>query len=159
MAKYFIDYSKLDKKEREEYDKNLKRLILMMGLATLIFYVLPYIWLRMSSQKVGLAILMLSLVAVFPVFVFGCGMIDASKGGFGFVVPALLGLFYVPTSLILYGDAKMAILGVMYFVMGMFGELTGYLFQLRRKSKRQPLGLNRLAQSARKKEKNKSKRK
>lgn len=147
MAKYFVDYNSLDKKEKQEYDKNLRRLFIMMGIATFLFYVLPFI--LNANGNLGKAILMLSLIIVFPIYVFGCGMIDAAKTGGGYAIPLLLGLFFVPTSLIMYGPAW-AVLGVMYFAMGMFGELTGYLFKRRKKNKRQPIGLNRFLNSMRK---------
>ena len=79
------------------------------------------------------------------------------KFGFHIIIPAGLALFYLPTTFIFFGDFRGLPFVFAFFVFGMFGELTAYLFNRRRKSKRQPFGLNRLVKSAETMEKNSSK--
>jgi hypothetical protein len=49
----------------------------------------------------------------------------------------------------------MIFMALIYFVLGIFGEFTGYIFRKRKESKRQPIGLNKLVNGRENKKENK----
>ena len=143
MSKYFVNYQELNDKEKQEYNLMIKQLYTMLAFATLLYYGLPFA-LGFLGEKLGGGILVVSLMSVFPVYVFACRMINSAKYGTSVVVPLALGIFFIPTALIFYGNPAMAAFGLVYFIMGMFGEFTGFLFKLRKKSKRGLFGIGKL---------------
>ena len=151
----FSDYNSLSEKEKKLYAQAVKFLYITIAIAILLFYVMPF-GLGFCG-KIGYAVLELSYISVYPVFVFGAGFLYCKKFGFHIIIPAGLALFYLPTTFIFFGDFRGLPFVFAFFVFGMFGELTAYLFNRRRKSKRQPFGLNRLVKSAETMEKNLSK--
>lgn len=143
MARLLTDYSKLDNKEKKEYEASLKLLYILLGIATVLFYVLPVLF-GMLPQEIRSTIIYLTMVNVYTAYSFIAGMVHARKHGFGIFVPISIAIFFIPTVMIFYGDMRLSFLAVLYFVLGMFGEFTGYLIIRRKKSTRQPIGLNRL---------------
>lgn len=148
----FTDYNSLSDKDKKLYAQAVKFLYITMAIAILLFYVMPF-GLGFGG-KVGYAVLELSYISVYPVFVFGAGFMYCKKFGFHIIIPAGLALFYLPTTFIFFGDLRGVPFVFAFFVFGLFGELTAYLFNRRRKNKRQPFGLNRLVKSAEAMDKN-----
>ncbi len=142
MTKLFTDYSKLNDKEKKQYEGMLKQTYTLLGVATLLFYVLPYLFWFVGG--LGKVLMYLTIANVYTVFCFIAGLLNSKKYGFSVLIPLGIGIFYLPSVLIFYGDLRFAALSLVFFVIGMFGELTGYLWEKRKKNKRQPVGLNGL---------------
>ena len=151
----FTDYNSLSDKEKKLYVQAVKFMYITMAIAILLFYVMPF-GLGFGG-KIGYAVLELSYISIYPVFVFAVGFFYCKKFGFHIIVPAGLALFYLPTTFIFFGDFRGLPFVFAFFIFALFGELTAYLFNRRKKSKRQPFGLNRLVKSADAMNKNSSK--
>lgn len=148
----FSDYNSLSEKEKKLYAQAVKFLYITIAIAVLLFYVMPF-GLGFGGN-IGYAILELSYISIYPVFVFGAGFLYCKKFGFHIIIPAGLALFYLPTTFIFFGDFRGLPFVFAFFIFGLFGEFTAYLFNRRKKSKKQPFGLNRLVKSAEAMEKN-----
>ena len=142
MTKLFADYSRLSDKEKKQYEGMLKQMYTLLGIATVLFYVLPYLFKFLGG--LGSILLYLTIANVYTVFSFIAGLLNSKKYGFNLVVPLGLAIFFLPSVMILYGDLRFAALSPALFIIGLFGELTGYLWVKRKKNKRQPIGLNSL---------------
>lgn len=142
----FSDYNSLSEKDKKLYAQAVKFIYITMAIAILLFYIMPF-GLGFGGN-VGYAVLELSYISIYPVFVFGAGFFYCKKFGFHIIIPAGLALFYLPTTFIFFGDLRGLPFVFAFFLFGLFGELTAHLFNRRKKSKRQPLGLNRLVKSA-----------
>lgn len=153
----FSNYNTLSEKEKKQYVQAVKFLYMTMAIAVLLFYVMPF-GLGFGG-KIGYAVLELSYISIYPVFVFGAGFLYCKKFGFNIIIPAGLAIFYLPTTFIFFGDLRGLPFVFAFFMFGLFGALTAYLFNRRKKSKRQPFGLNRLVKSAEAIDKNSSKNK
>ncbi|MBQ3543786.1 MAG: hypothetical protein IJA34_02175 [Lachnospiraceae bacterium] len=151
----FSDYNSLSEKEKKLYAQAVKFLYITIAIAILLFYVMPF-GLGFGG-KFGYAVLELSYISVYPVFVFGAGFFYCKKFGFHIIVPVGLAIFYLPTTFIFFGDYRGLPFVFAFIVFGLFGELTAYLFNRRKNSKRQPFGLNRLVKNAEAMEKKSSK--
>lgn len=137
------DYNKMNNKEREEYEGSIKKLYVILGVGTIFFYIIPYA--ALFAGKWSKIIMLMLVPNVNTIYAFISCFFHARKYNFKIWVPGAIALFFVPTIVIYFGgDFRMIIMAVMYFVLGVFGELTGYLFIRRKNSKKQPLGLNRL---------------
>ena len=154
MAKNLADYNKLNNKEKKEYEDSIKKMYVIMGVATVFFYIIPF--LIVLTGELAKAFLPMMLFMVNPLFVYMSCFLHSRRFKFNILIPAALGIFFVPTALIFYRDYRFALFGFVYLVLGLFGEFTGHLFILRKKSKRQPFGLNRLVNGPRNKEKKKA---
>ena len=148
----FTDYNSLSDREKKLYTQAVKFLYIAMAIAVLLFYVMPF-GLGFGGN-IGYAVLELSYISVYPVFVFGAGFLYCKKFGFHIIIPAGLALFYLPTTFIFFGDLRGLPFVFAFFIFGLFGELTAYLFNRRRKNKKQPFGLNRLVKTAEEMDKN-----
>lgn len=151
----FSDYNSLTDKEKKLYEQAVKYLYTTMIIAVFMFYIMPFA--LGFGGKIGYAILELSYISIYPVFVFGAGFLYCKKFGFHILIPAALAIFFLPTTFIFFGDLRGLPFVFAFFIFGLFGELTGYLFNKRAKSKRQPIGLNRLVKSVEPKEEKASK--
>lgn len=143
MGKILADYNNLSDKEKKEYEKSMKQLYITLGIATVLFYVLPYILIYFGG-KIGELVLYLTIINVFTVFSFLAGFMHARKYDFQIIVPAAVAIFFVPTVVILYKNFSLIGLAVLYFMLGLFGEFAGHLMLKRKKNKKQPIGLNRI---------------
>lgn len=143
MAKLLTNYNNLSDKEKKEYEKQIKQLYVILGIATVLFYVLPFIFLFFGG-KVGQMFLYLSIINVFTVFSFLAGFMHARKYDFQMIVPSAVAIYFIPTAMILYRNLSLIGLALLYFMLGLFGEFTGHLLLKRKKNKKQPIGLNRL---------------
>ena len=151
MTKLLVDYNKLSDKEKKEYEGLLKQIYVFLGIATFLFYALPYGFKFLGG--LGSVLLYLTIVNVYTVFSFIAGLLNAKKYGINVLIPFGISIFFLPSVVILYGDLKFFLLSPLLFLIGMFGELTGYLWIKRKKNKRQPVGLNRLINDGGKKKK------
>lgn len=142
--KLFVDYSGMSEKEKKEYELSLKYLYTALGFGILLYYILPYIMLGFGGNT-GKTLYGISFMSIYPVFIFIASFLHARKFGFKVIIPSVLAIFFIPTSFIFYGDASLLPFAIVFFIMGLFGEFSGYLLLRRSKSKRQPIGLNRLA--------------
>lgn len=156
MGKILTDYNNLNDKEKKEYEKSIKQLYITLGIATVLFYVLPYILLFFGG-KVGQLLLYLTIINVFTVFSFLAGFMHARKYDFQIIVPAAISIFFIPTVVILYKNLSLIGLALLYFLLGLFGEFSGHLMLKRKKNKRQPIGLNRVINGKRSKKEKKKK--
>lgn len=142
MAKLLVNYEKLNENEKKEYEASLKMLYVLLGIATVLYYVLPFVF--SMIRELGTLLIYLTIMNVYTAFCFIAGMIHAKKFGFGIFVPVAISIYFVPTTLIFYHNVSLSGWAVLYFVLCLFGELTGMLMLKRKKSRRQPIGLNRL---------------
>lgn len=148
------DYNKMNNKEKEEYEGSIKKLYLIMGIGTIFFYVIPFA--AMFAGRWYVIILQMMTININTLYAFMACFLHSRKYGFKIWVPAAIAIFYIPTIMIFYGgDFRMIIIALMYFVLGIFGELTGYLFIRRKKNKKQPIGLNKLVNGRQNKRYNK----
>lgn len=141
------DYSTMSEKERKEYELSLKYLYTAMAFGILFYYVMPYILLGFGGE-VGKTLYGYSFMSIYPVFIFVASFLHARKFGFQVIIPAALAIFFLPTSFIFYRNAGLVPFAFFFFIMGLFGELSGFLLLRRSKSKKQPLGLNKLVKMA-----------
>ncbi|MBQ3583236.1 MAG: hypothetical protein IJA27_00820 [Lachnospiraceae bacterium] len=142
MGKILVDYNNLSDKEKKEYQNEVKQLYITLGIATLLFYVVPF--LLMFLGELGTLIMYATIINVYTVFSFMAGFMHSRKYDFHIIVPAAVSIFFIPTIMIFYRNLSLIGLALLYFVLGLFGEFTGHLLLKRKKNKRQPLGLNRL---------------
>lgn len=149
------EYNKMGSKEKEEYEAGIKKLYIILGVGTIFFYIIPYLalftgtWIKIIMQML--------VVMINPIYVFMSCFFHTRKHNFKIWVPGAIALFFVPTIMIYFGgDYRMLLIAFMYFVLGIFGELTGYLFIRRKKNKKQPIGLNRLVNQRENKRYNKN---
>lgn len=156
MGKLLTDYNSLSDKEKKEYEKSIKQLYITLGIATVLFYVLPYILIYFGG-KVGEFILYLTIINVFTVFSFLAGFMHGRKYDFQIIIPASIAIFFIPTVLILYNNLSLIGLALLYFMLGLFGEYAGHLMLKRKKNKKQPIGLNRIINGRKNKEGKKEK--
>lgn len=143
MTKLLTNYNNLSDKEKKEYEKQLKQLYIILGIATILFYILPFILIYFGGE-IGKLILYLSIINVFTVFCFLAGFMHARKYDFQIIVPSAVAIYFAPTVMILYKNLSLIGLALLYFMLGLFGEFSGHLMLKRKKNKRQPIGLNRL---------------
>lgn len=148
------EYNKMSNKDKEEYEAGIKKLYVILGVGTIFFYIIPYISM-FTGIWINIIMLML-VVGVNPIYVFIACLFHSRKHSFKIWVPASIALYFVPTIMIYFeGDYRFILMALMYFVIGIFGELTGYLFIRRKKNKKQPIGLNRLVNQRENKKYNK----
>lgn len=148
------EYNKMNNKEKEEYEAGIKKLYIILGVGTIFFYIIPYISM-FTGIWINIIMLML-VVGVNPIYVFIACLFHSRKHSFKIWVPGAIALYFVPTIMIYFeGDYRFILMALMYFVIGIFGELTGYLFIRRKKNKKQPIGLNRLVNQRENKKYNK----
>lgn len=143
MTKLLTNYNNLSDKEKKEYEKQLKQLYIILGIATVLFYVLPFILIYFGG-KIGGILLYLTIINVFTVFSFLAGFMHARKYDFQLIIPSAVAIYFLPTVMILYKNLSLIGLALLYFMLGLFGEFAGHLMLKRRRNKRQPIGLNRL---------------
>ena len=152
------DYNKMSNKEKEEYEASIKKLYVILGVGTIFFYIIPY-----ATMFTGALINVIMPMLVYNVntlYAFMACFLHARKHNFKIWVPSAIALFFVPT-IVIYGDRiyggdyRMIFMAGVYFVLGIFGEFTGYLFIRRKNSKKQPLGLNNLVNGRQNKSYNK----
>lgn len=149
------DYNKMSNKEKEEYEGSIKKLYAILGVGTIFFYVIPFA--AMFTGKWYVIILQMMTINVNTIYAFLAGFFHSRKYNFKIWVPIAVSLFFVPTIMIYYGgDYRMILIAAVYFVLGIFGEFTGYLFIRRRKNKKQPVGLNKLVNGRQNKRYNKN---
>lgn len=147
------EYNKMSNKDKEEYEAGIKKLYIILGVGTIFFYIIPYI---SMFTGIWINIIMPMLVVGFnPIYAFISCFFHARKHNFKIWVPSAIALYFVPTIIIYFKDYRFILMAVMYFVIGIFGELTGYLFIRRKKNKKQPIGLNRLVNQRENKKYNK----
>lgn len=137
------NYNNLSDKEKKKYEKSLKAMYIILGIATIFFYVLPF--LCIFTGKLSEIFTAMLLINVNTIFVFIACLMHSRKYDFNVMPPLALAIFYMPTVIIFYGDLRFIMFCIIYFVLGLFGEFTGHLFVKRKKSNKQPFGLNRLA--------------
>ncbi len=154
MGKILTDYTNLSDKDKKEYMQSIKKLYIILGLATIFFYVIPFVILFMGDW--GKVLFPMLLINVNTIFAFMACFLHSRKHDFSILVPSAIAIFFIPTVVIFLRDYHYVIFALMYFVLGLFGEFTGHLFLRRKKSKRQPLGLNKLVKGQKKREEKKN---
>ena len=158
MAKNINDFNKLNDKEKQEYEASIRQFYKILIVATFFFYLIPFIIILACGKngKVAALILEFLLFNIFTLFSFIANFLHSKIHGFKIMVPLGISIYFIPVAFIYYTPVVISY-ALMYFILGMFGQLTGFLMLRRKKSKRQPLGLNNLVNKKVSKPKKKSK--
>lgn len=141
MGKMLTNFNNLnDDKVAKAYRASMKQLYWILGVATLLYYVIPYILLLFQNRNP--AVYGYLIVDFFTLFAFISCFMHSKNHGVVWYVPIMIGTFFLPTVMIFNYDFRYAIFSIVYIVIGFFGCFTGYLFLRRKKKKKAPIGLN-----------------
>lgn len=143
MARHNTNYKNLKpNSEQEQYEASMRQLCVILVVLTVFYYVIPYILMLMRLGDNMDALYVLILAGIYPVVVFTSGFIHGNKNGFIWYVPLMIGLYFLPTALVVYQDFRFATFALMYAILAYFGEGASYLFARRKNKRHAPIGAN-----------------